>query len=389
MDRIGLRKLLEKYKTGACSREELDLFTEYTSDYKNEKQIREILLDDLNTFKADEKKVGEVDFTSIYNKVGAKIDENEQTYDWSRNVRIFSSKASLYFAKIAAVVIFFFAIGGGLGYLISNKLNKQKISYCEIEVPFGATSMVTLPDSSIVWLNAGSKLKYQNLFNHENRQVFLEGEAYFKVAKKRELPFIVNTDNLDIIAVGTEFNVKAYSNESTIETTLIEGCVSVLNKKKNSDIYSKEKEVCLRPSQKAIYIKSQQELQLEEIENIKSTTPEISSPEKGNLYVASEIDTTPIISWKYDRLIFQGEKLNSIAVKLERKYDVTISFNSDEIKKFKFTGTLEDETITQVLDVIKLTAPIDYKLDGKRVEIYENTRMKQKFINYLKDIPIN
>lgn len=387
MDRIELRQLLEKYKTGVCSREELNLFTEYISDYKNEKQIREILLDDLNTFRADEKKVGEVDFTSMYRKVRVKIDENEQTYDWSRNVRIFSSKASVYFAKIAAVVIFFFAIGGGVGYIISNRLNKQKISCCEIEVPFGAISMVTLPDSSKVWLNAGSKLKYQNSFNNENRQVFLEGEAYFKVAKKKELPFIVNTDNLDILAVGTEFNVKAYSNENTIETTLIEGCVSVLNKKKNGDIYSKK--VCLRPSQKAIYIKCQQELQLEEIENIKSTTPEISSLEKGNLYVASEIDTNPVISWKYDRLIFQGEKLNSIAVKLERKYDVTISFNSDEIKKFKFTGTLEDETITQVLDVIKLTAPIDYKLDGKRVEIYENTRMKQKFINYLKNTSIN
>jgi ferric-dicitrate binding protein FerR (iron transport regulator) len=105
---------------------------------------------------------------------------------------------------------------------------------------------------------------------------------------------------------------------------------------------------------------------------------------KGNIYIAEKIDPVPTVSWKDNRLIFKGEELSNLLIKLERKYDVSFSFEYEEIKQFRFTGTLEDETLTQVLDVIKLSAPIDYKLDGKTVRILENKQMTKKFSGHLK-----
>ena len=100
--------------------------------------------------------------------------------------------------------------------------------------------------------------------------------------------------------------------------------------------------------------------------------------------MADKIDPVPIVSWKQNRLILKGEELSSLLIKLERKYDVKFMYESDDIKQFRFTGTLENETLTQVLDVIKLSAPIEYKLDGKTVKISENKQMTKKFSGHLK-----
>src|SRR5690606_27755025 len=99
----------------------------------------------------------------------------------------------------------------------------------------------------------------------------------------------------------------------------------------------------------------------------------------GTVYVEARTDPDPIISWKDNKMIFKGEKLGSLAVKLGRKYNVTFSFEKEEIKDYRFSGILEDETLTQVLDVIRLSAPIGYRLEGKTVMIYEDSSMMQKF----------
>jgi ferric-dicitrate binding protein FerR (iron transport regulator) len=102
------------------------------------------------------------------------------------------------------------------------------------------------------------------------------------------------------------------------------------------------------------------------------------------VYVAAKIDPVPIIAWKDNRLIFKGEEMSSLAIKLERKYNVSILFSSESLKQYRFSGTLEDETLTQVLDVIKYSAPIEYTLEGKEVKIAENTQMMNEFKDHLK-----
>ena len=117
---------------------------------------------------------------------------------------------------------------------------------------------------------------------------------------------------------------------------------------------------------------------------MKETKPEVLKLKKGIIYIAEKIDPQPIVAWKDNRLIFKGEELSSLLVKLERKYDVTYCLNQKESRHFSFTGTLENETLTQVLDVIKLSAPLEYTLEGKTVMIFENKQMTEKFNNHLK-----
>jgi ferric-dicitrate binding protein FerR (iron transport regulator) len=117
---------------------------------------------------------------------------------------------------------------------------------------------------------------------------------------------------------------------------------------------------------------------------VKEAKPEVLKIRQGIMYVAEKIDPEPIVAWKDNRLILKGEELSHLVIKLERKYDVKFIFGNEKLKQFRFSGTLENETITQVLDVIKLSAPLGYTLSGKTVLIFENKQRTEQFNNHLK-----
>jgi transmembrane sensor len=285
----------------------------------------------------------------------------------------------LQILKIAAIVIPVFLLGGILSYyILSNKTKTENITYTEIRAPFGARTEIALPDGSTVWLNAGSKIKYMNVFNRDNREIQLHGEAYFKVAKNAALPFEVKTGELSIQAVGTEFNVKSYDDEDFIETTLVEGKIEILQGRKHKG------SIFLEPHQQAVYMKYNKNLTIKEMNKVREDKPEVLKFRKGAIYIAEKIDPQPIVAWKDNRLILKGEELSNLVIKLERKYDVSFIFGSEKLKAFRFSGTLENETLTQVLDVIKLSAPIEYKLQGKTVLIFENKQRTERFNNHMK-----
>jgi ferric-dicitrate binding protein FerR (iron transport regulator) len=203
------------------------------------------------------------------------------------------------------------------------------------------------------------------------------------VTKNNKLPFNVRTDDLNIVAIGTEFNVKSYVDEGIIETTLVEGKISI---HQNRQTKSKSTTlIVLEPHQKAVYVKEGQLLTIEDLKTVRHTKPEVLELKRGIIYLAEQVDPVPDISWKDNRLILQGEEFSSLLIKLERKYDVKFNYATDNIKQFRFTGTLENETLTQVLDVIKLSAPVDYELDGKTVRIFEKKHMSEKFSGHLKE----
>jgi ferric-dicitrate binding protein FerR (iron transport regulator) len=235
-----------------------------------------------------------------------------------------------------------------------------------------------LPDGSTVWLNAGSKITYSSDFNKNSREIQLSGEGYFKVARNADMPFRVKAGDLSIQAIGTEFNVKSYDDEDIIETTLVEGKISIRQSQKQ------KKSIYLQPHQKAIYVKYNKNLTVTDLKLANENKHENLTLKKGIIYIAVKIDPVPVVAWKENRLIIKGEELNTLAIKLERKYDVKFVFESESLKMFRFTGTLENETLTQVLDVIKLSAPLEYKLQGKTVMIFENKRMTEKFNTHMK-----
>ena len=373
-----LKELLRKYKEKSCTLEESDRLRLYFSERNNESVVKENLYHELAEFAPSRYEASEPDFKRIFEEIESNISESSPS---ERVARRDEKRRPVYLQilKIAAIVIPVFLLGGILSYYImGNKPKPENITYTEIRAPYGARTEIVLPDGSTVWLNAGSKIRYMNIFNRDNREIQLNGEAYFKVAKNADLPFDVKTGDLDIQALGTEFNVKSYDDEDIIETTLVEGKIAIQQGlKKKGTIY-------LEPHQQAVYIKYNKNLTVNDMNAVREAKPEVLKFRKGIIYIAEKIDPQPIIAWKDNRLILKGEELSSLVIKLERKYDVKFIFGSEKLKGFRFSGTLENETLTQVLDVIKLSAPLGYKLQGKSVLIFENKERTEQFNDHLK-----
>lgn len=370
--------LLRKYNEETCTSEELAQLRSYFAERNNESFIKKSLFQEITDFVPSRKASSDPDFKRLFENIQSNITESSPdellTESAERRKPVY-----LQILKIAAVVIPIFLLGGILSYYITgNKPKAENITYTEIRAPYGARTVIILPDGSTVWLNAGSKIKYMNIFNRDNREIQLNGEAYFKVAKNAALPFDVKTGELSIQALGTEFNVKSYDDEDIIETTLIEGKISInQGRKRSGSIY-------LQPHQQAFYMKYNKNLTVKDMNAVRETKPEVLKFRKGIIYIAEKIDPQPIVAWKDNRLILKGEELSSLVIKLERKYDVKFIFGSEKLKAFRFSGTLENETLTQVLDVIKLSAPLEYKLQGKTVMIFENKLRTEKFNFHLK-----
>ncbi|NQU55219.1 MAG: FecR family protein [Bacteroidetes bacterium] len=274
--------------------------------------------------------------------------------------------------RIAAVFLLGAIVSFAISYQILNPKNRELV-YHEVSSPAGAKSMVTLPDGSSIWLNAGSNLKYSNLYGKKNREVLLSGEAFFDVSKDKSKVFIVKTSDLNIKAYGTSFNVKSYPEESTVETTLVEGSIGV-TRTRFSD--KKNDEVMLEPNQRVVYYKPSKSI-AKSVSEVKPENVEVESevaPKQKLTYLISKgIEAEQFISWKDGTLLISSETLKDLAVKLERKYDVKIHFENKEIQNFKFTGALENETIEQVIEAIGMAANIDYKIEERDIWIkYKN-----------------
>lgn len=373
-----LKVLLRKYNEETCTSEELTRLRSYFAERNQESFIKKSLYQEITDFVPSRQASSEPDLKRLFENVQSNITESspEEIYAESADKR---RPVYLQILKIAAIVIPAFLLGGILSYFIlSNKPEPENITYTEIRAPYGARTEIVLPDGSTVWLNAGSKIKYMNIFNRDNREIQLNGEAYFKVAKNAALPFDVKTGELSIQALGTEFNVKSYDDEDFIETTLVEGKIAIhQNRKHKGSIF-------LEPHQQAVYMKYNKNLSIKEMKEVREAKPEVLKFRKGLIYIAEKIDPQPIVAWKDNRLILKGEELSNLVIKLERKYDVKFIFGSEKLKGFRFSGTLENETLTQVLDVIKLSAPLGYKLQGKTVMIFENKQRTEQFNYHLK-----
>lgn len=282
------------------------------------------------------------------------------------------------FRKIAAVFMLAFLLGYLFLYLRNEQVNnKETCNLVITEVPYGSKSVVSLPDGSRVWINAGSKMIYSTDFNRADRNVTLEGEAFFDIVTDKKKPFFVVSSGIKVKATGTQFNVRAYPDEEFIETTLVEGEISVLKAAVND-----EKEFVLHPNQKLTIYKDKYSLPTESVKGKKSSQTDESLKEKflqiKKIELESNVSTEVYTSWKDKEWVIYKEKLGTLARKLERRYNVQIFFNDDFVENFSYTGTLQDENLKEVLDVMSLTSPICYKLENKTVRICYNPSFNEK-----------
>ncbi|HEU0065503.1 MAG TPA: FecR family protein [Flavisolibacter sp.] len=246
-------------------------------------------------------------------------------------------------------------------FLIVFLFSKQSVPkninrYSEISTKPGSRSKLLLPDSSTVWLNAGSKLTYNSNFGATDRSVHLTGEAFFDV-KKTGLPFIIHTGAIQIKVLGTAFNVKSYPSEKTIETTLIRGVVEITMDKRP------EKKFTLYPNEKLVLVN-------ETDERLKKKAAEDLLPLAVITPIALTKDSTIIeTSWKDNKLIFQNEAFDELARQMERWYGVNILFKNNNVKKIRFTGVFEKETIEQALEALKYTSEFNYNMEDNLITI--------------------
>ncbi len=276
------------------------------------------------------------------------------------------------FLRIAAVFVLAFIFGSFTTWFIWNGFStKSDIAYHEINVPLGSQSEITLPDGSKVWLNSGSKLRYPGIFVSDSRMVELEGEAFFDVITDKSKPFVVDAQGVLIKALGTQFNVKAYEDEDIVRTTLIEGVVTIKYEKYNQN------EIYLKPNQIASIQKNGKDINLSELEESGDNETIIASNE--GLVLKKLKDPSPVVSWKEEEWIIKNQSFEDLAKNLERRYDVSIDFKDMDLKKFRFTGTIKDESLEQVLEVIRLTTPLEYSVNGKVVEFKEDIANKELY----------
>ncbi len=234
----------------------------------------------------------------------------------------------------------------------------------EISAKSGAKSRLTLPDGTKVWLNAESRIIYNNSFNSKSREVELDGEAFFDVVRNPQKPFIVHTSGIDIKVLGTAFNVKSYSKEATIEATLVRGLIEVIKKDEPTG-----PRVLLQPHEKLIFNKEKTSLKLAVPANAINRTPSqdiFIMPVSKSLPDSAMKET----SWVYNKLIFDGDRFKDLAARMERWFDVKIVFKNDRVMEYRFKGVFENETIEQALNALQLTASFKYKIHDHEVEIY-------------------
>ncbi|GHT60192.1 hypothetical protein AGMMS50239_08650 [Bacteroidia bacterium] len=191
----------------------------------------------------------------------------------------------------------------------------------ELYVPAGQRARLTLPDGSTVWLNAGSTLLYPSAFGKE-RNVCLKGEGFFDVAKNPDKPFIVSTDSIDIVALGTQFNVYSYAKAGYVNTTLIEGSVKVFRPGEKTG------GTLLQPNQQAIY-------------------------KNGKFSVKTSADTDKLM-WKEGIYTFREENLDTIIKDLELYYDVKIIVRNPKILQYRYTGKFRQrDGVMEILRIIQ------------------------------------
>ena len=210
-------------------------------------------------------------------------------------------------------------------------------NHVTITAPNGEKAIVTLADGSRVWINSGSSLTYGNDFNRHDRKVSLEGEAYFEVAKDPQHPFIVHTREMEIQALGTAFNVSAYSDENYPSVVLVEGKIKV---------NTRGQEEILTENERAMVDKANQSLSTDRV-------------------FASDF-----IQWKDGNLYFDNSSFDEIAQTLSRVFNVEIRFASEKLRPLRFTGTLGNSSIRNALDILSLTSAMHYEMNGTVIELY-------------------
>lgn len=281
------------------------------------------------------------DTTEALEKVLCKINAEELKEEGKEDKVFFLYR----FKKFAVAAVILVAIGLGL-FTYQTMVNQKEPAVAMVEKynGNGTRSMVTLSDGTRVWLNSDSKIRYPEVFKGQTRNVHLTGEAYFKVAHNAEKPFFIHLNEAQIKVLGTSFNVKAYSDEKQIQTSVMTGKVAFITQ--NENLTAKSDTVFLTRNKKVTYSKESGEIKTE------------------------ITDTNEDKEWINGKLIFKAESLEAISKHLERNFGKKVIFKNDELRKQKYTGTFDDSSLDEILYFLSLSKTFKYTTTDSTLTIY-------------------
>lgn len=326
-------EITNKYLAGQCSEEELTEVNAWIreSDENARQLFRMEEVYHLGKFDhyADEQRIAHAE-----KRLYKQLEQEEQ----KKNKMLYIRRLMKY----AAILIATLFVGGGAGYWFYNEAEEHQMLVAVAND--GIVKEIVLPDGTKVWLNNAATLKYPREFSEKERNVYLEGEAYFEVTKNRHKPFTVESDAMRVRVLGTTFNFKCDKRYQIAEASLIEGEIEV---KGNRD----EGQIILAPGQRAELNRNSGRLTVKQVD--------------------AKLDAV----WHDNLIPFNKANIFTIAKSLERFYDVKIILSPDIRSDKTYSGVLKKKsTIESVLQSLQNSIPIEYKIVGDNIFIYSDKK---------------
>lgn len=239
--------------------------------------------------------------------------------------------------SVAAVAIVLLGLITVTAYWQGSRQIQSNFSDIVVEAPLGSKTKLTLPDGSTVWLNAGSKMVYSQGFGVSDRKLDFQGEGYFEVEKNDEMPFLVQTHDVNVTVVGTKFNFRNYPEDEEAAVELLEGKVALENQLKEEAVRY------LSPNEKMVLHKATGEMDVTSTKVKEATL------------------------WTENILLFDEDLLPDIVRELERSYHVQIEIENEDLKQARFYGQFNqlEQNIYDVLDMLSETGKLKYHEEGK------------------------
>ena len=329
------KSLLLKYISGQTCKAESDFVEEWVNESERNKKYLAQMMNLWIFQNMPDEQASDQEVSDIWREIKKK--ESNKGYSIPKKT----------FWAVAASLFILLTLG--LGFLFRNNnsfvtpryvsKNQQPNKYLYTEK--GVKAKLTLPDSSIVWLNSDSKLYYPDEFKNDIREITLCGEAYFEVKHEPERPMIVNTNKgFKLEVLGTTFNLKSYDNDNQAQTTLYSGSINIIV----DDVSGGQPTITKMQPNDVITI----------YEN--RTSKNIHLP-----------DPTVCSAWKDGKIIFDNLPMDEAIKIMERWHGIEFEVKDPKILKQKITANFDSESIVRVMDLIRMTSFIDYKIDGKKV----------------------
>ena len=360
------RILFQKYIDKTISEEELPVFYDYIQQSDDDAAILGLLTEFADYIDLNEVSASKLFSEEIIKKLQKKnqqlqaglksgedrqqviesvIKEIDEAYKQSEPVR---KKQSLWAQFKKLFVMVFIILAAGTWYYVSKRggaTATEQVAYVKKTSEYGQKSTIPLPDGSVVKLNAGSKLIFPKLFEGDTREVTLEGEAFFEVARNENKPFVVRSGDLVTTVLGTSFNVKAYPEDPEIAVAVATGKVKVETVSSGGEA----KPQFLTPNMVASYNLTAQKINISSYNNISN-----------------------LLAWREGVLQFDAVPFTEVASTLERWYGVTVTLENENIGQCLIVGTFKNKSLARVMQVLKHAIDIEYQLTTNGLTVRGN-----------------